>query len=158
MLRDPMGQEPGSGCPPGWAWPHSGAGVGSIPQCQWQFGASRGAPASALCPIPQVFTRYGKCYTFNAGQDGKPRLITMKGGTGNGLEIMLDIQQDEYLPVWGETGNPAAPGLLPSSLPAPHSTASRPQGSFLLFLTTSGLLLSFFLLAYAICHGNSLSL
>ncbi|KFQ96350.1 Acid-sensing ion channel 1 [Nipponia nippon] len=42
-----------------------------------------------------VFTRYGKCYTFNAGQDGKPRLITMKGGTGNGLEIMLDIQQQE---------------------------------------------------------------
>lgn len=28
----------------------------------------------------------------------------MKGGTGNGLELMLDIQQDEYLPVWGETG------------------------------------------------------
>ncbi|XP_076864909.1 acid-sensing ion channel 1B isoform X4 [Brachyhypopomus gauderio] len=27
----------------------------------------------------------------------------MKGGMGNGLEIMLDIQQDEYLPVWGET-------------------------------------------------------
>ncbi|XP_064408395.1 acid-sensing ion channel 1 isoform X2 [Latimeria chalumnae] len=27
----------------------------------------------------------------------------MKGGTGNGLELMLDIQQDEYLPVWGET-------------------------------------------------------
>ncbi|KAG5831865.1 hypothetical protein ANANG_G00284610, partial [Anguilla anguilla] len=26
-----------------------------------------------------------------------------EGGTGNGLEIMLDIQQDEYLPVWGET-------------------------------------------------------
>ncbi|KQK74778.1 Amiloride-sensitive cation channel 2, neuronal [Amazona aestiva] len=55
-----------------------------------------------------VFTRYGKCYTFNAGQDGKPRLITMKGGTGNGLEIMLDIQQDEYLPLiylpppWGD--------------------------------------------------------
>ncbi|XP_074082047.1 acid-sensing ion channel 1 isoform X2 [Macrotis lagotis] len=50
-----------------------------------------------------VFTRYGKCYTFNAGQDGRPLLKTMKGGTGNGLEIMLDIQQDEYLPVWGET-------------------------------------------------------
>ncbi|NWY07058.1 ASIC1 protein, partial [Nothoprocta ornata] len=50
-----------------------------------------------------VFTRYGKCYTFNSGQDGRPRLLTMKGGTGNGLEIMLDIQQDEYLPVWGET-------------------------------------------------------
>ncbi|XP_043362337.1 acid-sensing ion channel 1 isoform X2 [Dermochelys coriacea] len=50
-----------------------------------------------------VFTRYGKCYTFNSGQDGKPRRITMKGGTGNGLEIMLDIQQDEYLPVWGDS-------------------------------------------------------
>lgn len=52
----------------------------------------------------QVFTRYGKCYTFNAGQDGRPPLITTKGGMGNGLELMLDIQQDEYLPIWGETG------------------------------------------------------
>ncbi|XP_066564413.1 acid-sensing ion channel 1B isoform X3 [Amia ocellicauda] len=51
----------------------------------------------------EIFTRYGKCYTFNSGQDGRPLLVTMKGGTGNGLEIMLDIQQDEYLPVWGET-------------------------------------------------------
>lgn len=52
----------------------------------------------------QVFTRYGKCYTFNAGEDGRPPLITTKGGMGNGLELMLDIQQDEYLPIWGETG------------------------------------------------------
>ncbi|XP_076125362.1 acid-sensing ion channel 1B-like [Alosa pseudoharengus] len=51
----------------------------------------------------EIFTRYGKCYTFNSGQDGRPLLVTMKGGMGNGLEIMLDIQQDEYLPVWGET-------------------------------------------------------
>ncbi|XP_022538088.1 acid-sensing ion channel 1B isoform X2 [Astyanax mexicanus] len=50
-----------------------------------------------------IFTRYGKCYTFNSGQDGRPLLVTMKGGMGNGLELMLDIQQDEYLPVWGET-------------------------------------------------------
>ncbi|XP_018613414.1 acid-sensing ion channel 1C isoform X3 [Scleropages formosus] len=50
-----------------------------------------------------VYTRYGKCYTFNSGLDGNPLLTTLKGGTGNGLEIMLDIQQDEYLPVWGET-------------------------------------------------------
>lgn len=52
----------------------------------------------------QIYTRYGKCYTFNSGLDGNPLLTTLKGGTGNGLEIMLDIQQDEYLPVWGETG------------------------------------------------------
>ncbi|XP_010790850.1 acid-sensing ion channel 1C [Notothenia coriiceps] len=50
-----------------------------------------------------IYTRYGKCYTFNSGKDGNPLLTTLKGGTGNGLEIMLDIQQDEYLPVWGET-------------------------------------------------------
>ncbi|XP_061111941.1 acid-sensing ion channel 1C [Conger conger] len=50
-----------------------------------------------------IYTRYGKCYTFNSGLDGHPLLTTLKGGTGNGLEIMLDIQQDEYLPVWGET-------------------------------------------------------
>ncbi|OCT60082.1 acid-sensing ion channel 2 isoform X1 [Xenopus laevis] len=50
-----------------------------------------------------VFTRYGKCYTFNSGQDGRPVLTTVKGGAGNGLEMMLDIQQDEYLPIWGDT-------------------------------------------------------
>uniref|UniRef100_UPI00398EB6E7 acid-sensing ion channel 1C-like n=1 Tax=Pristiophorus japonicus TaxID=55135 RepID=UPI00398EB6E7 len=50
-----------------------------------------------------TFTRYGKCYTFNSGRDGNPLLTTMKGGTGNGLEVMLDIQQDEYLPVWDKT-------------------------------------------------------
>lgn len=54
--------------------------------------------------FPQIFTRYGKCYTFNSGKNGQPLLVTMKGGMGNGLELMLDIQQDEYLPVWGETG------------------------------------------------------
>ena len=49
---------------------------------------------------------------FNSGEDGKPLLTTVKGGTGNGLEIMLDIQQDEYLPIWGETGEPGR-GLGP---------------------------------------------
>ncbi|KFO72129.1 Acid-sensing ion channel 2, partial [Cuculus canorus] len=51
----------------------------------------------------RVFTKYGKCYMFNSGEEGRPLLTTVKGGTGNGLEIMLDIQQDEYLPIWGET-------------------------------------------------------
>ena len=41
---------------------------------------------------------------FNAAEEGKTLRTTMKGGTGNGLEVMLDIQQDEYLPVWGDTG------------------------------------------------------
>ncbi|KAM9784307.1 acid-sensing ion channel 2 isoform 3-T3 [Syngnathus typhle] len=54
-----------------------------------------------------VFTRYGKCYMFNAAEEGKSLRSTVKGGTGNGLEIMLDIQQDEYLPVWGDTDDTA---------------------------------------------------
>ncbi|KAG7471630.1 acid-sensing ion channel 2 isoform X2, partial [Solea senegalensis] len=57
--------------------------------------------------LPRVFTRYGKCYVFNAAEEGKTLRTTMKGGTGNGLEIMLDIQQDEYLPVWGDTEDTA---------------------------------------------------
>ncbi|XP_008172064.2 acid-sensing ion channel 1 isoform X3 [Malaclemys terrapin pileata] len=73
-----------------------------------------------------VFTRYGKCYTFNSGQDGKPRRITMKGGTGNGLEIMLDIQQDEYLPVWGETGD------APYCTPEQYKECADPALDFLL--------------------------
>ncbi|XP_062931484.1 acid-sensing ion channel 1 isoform X3 [Cynocephalus volans] len=71
-------------------------------QCTLQRSASQGTQPGRQGQR-QVFTRYGKCYTFNSGRDGRPRLKTMKGGTGNGLEIMLDIQQDEYLPVWGET-------------------------------------------------------
>ncbi|KPP75704.1 acid-sensing ion channel 4-like [Scleropages formosus] len=49
----------------------------------------------------QVYTRYGKCYTFNGNRTTSKR--TKQGGMGNGLEIMLDIQQDEYLPIWKET-------------------------------------------------------
>ncbi|XP_044159492.1 acid-sensing ion channel 4 [Bufo gargarizans] len=48
-----------------------------------------------------VYTRYGKCYTFNADKSN-PK-VTRQGGMGNGLEIMLDIQQEEYLPIWRET-------------------------------------------------------
>ncbi|XP_059251461.1 acid-sensing ion channel 4 [Mustela nigripes] len=48
-----------------------------------------------------VYTRYGKCYTFNA--DPQNSLPSRAGGMGSGLEIMLDIQQEEYLPIWRET-------------------------------------------------------
>ncbi|XP_038604364.1 LOW QUALITY PROTEIN: acid-sensing ion channel 4 [Tachyglossus aculeatus] len=48
-----------------------------------------------------VYTRYGKCYTFNAGPHS-PR-PGRAGGMGSGLEIMLDVQQEEYLPIWRET-------------------------------------------------------
>ncbi|XP_067399769.1 acid-sensing ion channel 4 [Emydura macquarii macquarii] len=48
-----------------------------------------------------VYTRYGKCYTFNA--DKRSPRVARQGGMGNGLELMLDIQQEEYLPIWRET-------------------------------------------------------
>lgn len=40
---------------------------------------------------------------------------------GNGLEIMLDIQQDEYLPIWRETSKlqTCLYALIPS-----HATAA----------------------------------
>ncbi|XP_053116363.1 acid-sensing ion channel 3 isoform X6 [Hemicordylus capensis] len=62
----------------------------------------RGANCSAR-NFSMTFTRLGKCYTFNSGAPGYELLTTVKGGTGNGLELMLNIQQDEYLPVWGDT-------------------------------------------------------
>lgn len=57
---------------------------------------------------------------FNAAEEGKDLRTTMKGGTGNGLEIMLDIQQDEYLPVWGDTGESLP--LTQTNLLAPSLT------------------------------------
>ncbi|KAM9487257.1 acid-sensing ion channel 4-A [Clarias gariepinus] len=48
-----------------------------------------------------VYTRYGKCYTFNGNKTTSKK--SKQGGMGNGLEIMLDIEQDEYLPIWRET-------------------------------------------------------
>ncbi|XP_063180206.1 acid-sensing ion channel 3 isoform X3 [Chroicocephalus ridibundus] len=50
-----------------------------------------------------IFTRLGKCYTFNPGGPGREVLTTLRGGAGNGLELMLNVQQEEYLPVWGDT-------------------------------------------------------
>ncbi|XP_076848773.1 acid-sensing ion channel 4-B [Brachyhypopomus gauderio] len=48
-----------------------------------------------------VYTRYGKCYTFNGNRTLAKQ--ARQGGTGRGLELMLDVQQDEYLPIWRET-------------------------------------------------------
>ncbi|XP_055990787.1 acid-sensing ion channel 3 [Sorex fumeus] len=50
-----------------------------------------------------IFTRMGQCYTFNSGTNGAELLTTPQSGAGNGLEVMLDVQQDEYLPVWKDT-------------------------------------------------------
>lgn len=41
----------------------------------------------------QTFTSYGNCYTFNADQ----QLYASQAGSGNGLELLLDAQQNDYL-------------------------------------------------------------
>uniref|UniRef100_G3W6Y0 Acid sensing ion channel subunit 3 n=1 Tax=Sarcophilus harrisii TaxID=9305 RepID=G3W6Y0_SARHA len=51
----------------------------------------------------RIFTRMGQCFIFNSGFDGAELLSTPKGGSGNGLELMMTVQQDEYLPVWKDT-------------------------------------------------------
>lgn len=81
-------------------------------------------------PAPQIFTRLGKCYTFNSGQPGTELLTTLQGGAGNGLELMLNIQQEEYLPVWGDTGEAAAPrggerDAPPRAAPDPRCLQTR---------------------------------
>uniref|UniRef100_H3CJ95 Acid-sensing (proton-gated) ion channel family member 4a n=1 Tax=Tetraodon nigroviridis TaxID=99883 RepID=H3CJ95_TETNG len=65
-----------------------------------------------------VYTRYGKCYTFNGNKTTSRK--TKQGGMGNGLEIMLDIQQDEYLPIWRETSK--LQNCLSAVIPS-HATA-----------------------------------
>ncbi|EMP24034.1 Amiloride-sensitive cation channel 2-C, neuronal [Chelonia mydas] len=108
-----QGRSPGSGELPGQHPPvlrhtnkafygiEKGSGCGCIRQTV-RLNPGSGANTVPLCS--GIFTRLGKCYTFNAGAPGTEPLTTVKGGSGNGLELMLNIQQDEYLPVWGESG------------------------------------------------------
>ena len=51
-----------------------------------------------------VFTRYGKCYSFNHPDRTSQIRKTLKGGVDNGLELLLDVQQPEYMPMWKESG------------------------------------------------------
>ncbi|KAI4543299.1 hypothetical protein MG293_006093 [Ovis ammon polii] len=76
-----------------------------------------------LCSRPAIFTRMGQCYTFNSGADGAELLSTPKGGTGNGLEVMLDVQQEEYLPVWRDVDPIPAPHTCPRDLTAPQGAS-----------------------------------
>ncbi|XP_073666193.1 acid-sensing ion channel 3 isoform X1 [Tursiops truncatus] len=71
--------------------------------CSMQGHASQPGALTPAGSGPKVFTRMGQCYSFNSGAEGAELLTTPKGGMGNGLEVLLDVQQDEYLPVWRDT-------------------------------------------------------
>ncbi|CBY38389.1 unnamed protein product, partial [Oikopleura dioica] len=49
-----------------------------------------------------VFTRHGKCLTFNNPADSENVVKTLKGGIDNGLEVLLNLEQEEYIPVWSD--------------------------------------------------------
>ncbi|CAG5086450.1 Oidioi.mRNA.OKI2018_I69.PAR.g11213.t1.cds [Oikopleura dioica] len=49
-----------------------------------------------------IFTRHGKCLTFNNPADPSKILKTLKGGIDNGLEVLLNLEQEEYIPVWSD--------------------------------------------------------
>ena len=46
-----------------------------------------------------TYTEYGKCYTFNKPRDFSQLKMTLKGGIDNGLELVLNLMQDDYMPV-----------------------------------------------------------
>lgn len=52
-------------------------------------------------------------------------LTTLQGGAGNGLELMLNVQQEEYLPVWGDTGE-SPPAALPMARLLPRTPDALP--------------------------------
>uniref|UniRef100_A0A3Q3QNI7 Acid-sensing ion channel 1 n=1 Tax=Monopterus albus TaxID=43700 RepID=A0A3Q3QNI7_MONAL len=65
----------------------------------------------------EIFTRYGKCYTFNSGKDGRPLMVTMKE-TGKltyetsfeaGIKVQIHTQQEP--PFIDQLGFGVAPGF-----------------------------------------------
>ena len=54
---------------------------------------------------------------------------------GNGLEIMLDIQQDEYLPIWRETSKPQ--NFSSNVIPSPAAARDASSRLFYLISATS---------------------
>lgn len=44
-----------------------------------------------------VFTRLGYCYTFNSGRNGTAAETTNGTGPRNGLQLILNIEQDQYV-------------------------------------------------------------
>lgn len=53
------------------------------------------------CPVREnfvpVLTQLGYCYTFNSGRNGRPINYTNGTGPRQGLQLLLNIQQSEYI-------------------------------------------------------------
>ncbi|XP_078588113.1 acid-sensing ion channel 1C-like [Branchiostoma floridae x Branchiostoma japonicum] len=68
-----------------------------MPFCEW-----RGTTCSQL-NFTHSFGHYGNCFTFNADTDS-PLKQTMQG-SGNGLKVIVDIEEDQYTESFSVGGN-----------------------------------------------------
>ncbi|XP_070574537.1 acid-sensing ion channel 1-like [Ptychodera flava] len=75
-----------------------------------------------MCDIPSDFIQtqndeYGNCYTYNHGQDGARLKYTNGEIVGTGLKLTLYIEQDEYVPFYGQDAGVRVlihqPGITP---------------------------------------------
>uniref|UniRef100_A0A8C5R8J3 Amiloride-sensitive sodium channel subunit beta n=1 Tax=Leptobrachium leishanense TaxID=445787 RepID=A0A8C5R8J3_9ANUR len=58
-----------------------------------------GGQACSYRNFTQIFDPdYGNCYIFNWGQEGQDLLMAANPGADFGLKLVLDIDQDEYIP------------------------------------------------------------
>ncbi|XP_038051438.1 acid-sensing ion channel 2-like [Patiria miniata] len=69
----------------------------TLMDCKW-----RGKKDSCKAHnFTHVFTSFGNCWTFNSGEDSDendlPILHQIQPGSGNGLRMIIDIQQHEYV-------------------------------------------------------------
>ncbi|XP_071784743.1 acid-sensing ion channel 1-like [Asterias amurensis] len=56
-----------------------------------------------------VLTDSGLCYTFNGGENGTPPLTVNSAGKGNGLSLLLNLEQDYY---YYSAATPISAGFL----------------------------------------------
>ncbi|XP_038057118.1 acid-sensing ion channel 1B-like [Patiria miniata] len=63
----------------------------TLRQCEWRRKTKSCSPAN----FSHVFTSFGNCWTFNSGKTG-PILRETQAGSGNGVRMLIDIQQSEY--------------------------------------------------------------
>ncbi|XP_022086791.1 acid-sensing ion channel 1C-like [Acanthaster planci] len=96
----------------------------TLRQCEWRRKTKSCSPAN----FSHVFTSFGNCWTFNSGKTG-PILKETQAGSGNGVRMLIDIQQSEYT----ETVD----GNIPAGLKVLiHDQATPP------FVESSGLAIS----------------
>lgn len=74
-------------------------------ECEW-----KGEPCTAD-NFTLVLTHMGNCYTFNTHDADVERHVSDAAGPSNGLKLLLDIQEEEYIPSNDLDGGAADAGI-----------------------------------------------